>query len=256
VSASDTSRNVFGTYIDLATKITQNWQIDLSGRYEHYNDVGDTTNGKISTRYDLTPRIAVRGSVSTGFRAPSLAEEYYTNVNVSPASAQGLLAANSAAARLIGAQSLKPEESTNYNVGFVLQPVDNLHLTLDAYQIDIRNRIVLGGTAAGADALAAIEAAGLSVPGVGQLLHQRREYAHARHRSDRHVPHRLRQFWPGGLGSGREPEHDLGARCGEECQRYGRAQCAADRLADHFDAQEQDHYRRHLASRQMGSEPA
>ncbi len=165
VSASDNSRNVFGTYIDLATKITQKWQIDLSGRYEHYNDVGDTTNGKISTRYDFTPRFAVRGSVSTGFRAPSLAEEYYTNINVSPASAQGLLAANSAAAKLIGAQSLKPEESTNYNVGFVLQPVDNLHLTLDAYQIDIRNRIVMGGTAAGADAIAAMEAAGLSVPG-------------------------------------------------------------------------------------------
>ncbi|WP_322047319.1 TonB-dependent receptor [Paraburkholderia sp. J67] len=164
VSASDNSRNVFGTYIDLATKITQKWQIDLSGRYEHYNDVGDTTNGKISTRYDFTPGFAIRGSVSTGFRAPSLAEEYYTNINVSPASAQGLLAANSAAAKLLGAQSLKPEESTNYNVGFVLQPVDNLHLTLDAYQIDIRNRIVMGGTASGAEAIAAMEAAGLSVP--------------------------------------------------------------------------------------------
>lgn len=164
VSASDNSRNVFGTYIDLSTKLTQQWQIDLSGRYEHYNDVGDTTNGKISTRYDFTPRFAVRGSVSTGFRAPSLATEYYTNINVSPASAQGLLAANSAAARLLGAQSLKPEESTNYNVGFVLQPVDNLHLTLDAYQIDIRNRIVMGGTASGADAIAAMQGAGLSLP--------------------------------------------------------------------------------------------
>ncbi|WP_322015570.1 TonB-dependent receptor [Paraburkholderia sp. J12] len=164
VSASDNSRNVIGTYIDLSTHITPKWQIDLAGRYEHYNDVGDTTNGKISTRYDFTPAVAVRGSVSTGFRAPSLAEEYYTNINESPASASGLLAANSAAARLIGAQQLKSEQSTNYSVGFVLTPATNLHIALDAYQIDIRNRIVLGGTASGAEAIAAMEAAGLSVP--------------------------------------------------------------------------------------------
>ncbi|WP_245643773.1 TonB-dependent receptor plug domain-containing protein [Paraburkholderia oxyphila] len=165
VSASDNSRNVIGTYIDLSTHLTPKWQIDLAGRFEHYNDVGDTTNGKISTRYDFTPAIALRGSVSTGFRAPSLAEEYYTNINESPASASGLLAANSAAAKLIGAQQLKSEESTNYNVGLVLTPANNLHVTLDAYQIDIRNRIVLGGTASGAEAIAALEAAGLSIPG-------------------------------------------------------------------------------------------
>ncbi|MGF6642808.1 TonB-dependent receptor plug domain-containing protein [Paraburkholderia sp. GAS82] len=164
VSASDNSRNVLGTYIDLSTHLTQKWTVDLAGRFEHYSDVGDTTNGKISTRYDFTPQIAVRGSVSTGFRAPSLAEEYYSNVNESPASVSGLLAANSVAAKLIGAQPLKPEESTNYNIGLVLTPVKNLNVTIDAYQIDIRNRIVEGGTASGAAAIAAMEAAGLSVP--------------------------------------------------------------------------------------------
>lgn len=164
VSASDNSRNVIGTYIDLSTHLTPKWQVDLAGRYEHYNDVGDTTNGKISTRYDFTPRFAVRGSVSTGFRAPSLAEEYYSNVNESPASVFGLLPANSAAARLIGAQPLQSEQSTNYNIGFVLTPINNLHLTIDAYQINIRNRIVEGGTASGEAAIAAMEAAGLSVP--------------------------------------------------------------------------------------------
>ena len=165
VSASDNSRNVLGTYIDLSTHLTPKWTIDLAGRFEHYSDVGDTTNGKVSTRYDFTPQIAVRGSVSSGFRAPSLAEEYYSNVSESPASVFGLLAANSAAAKLIGAQPLKPEQSTNYNVGLVLTPTKDLHLTIDAYQIDIRNRIVEGGTASGASAIAAMEAAGLSVPG-------------------------------------------------------------------------------------------
>jgi iron complex outermembrane receptor protein len=164
VSASDNSRNVVGTYIDLSTHLAPKWTVDLAGRFEHYSDVGDTTNGKISTRYDFTPQIAVRGSVSSGFRAPSLAEEYYSNVNESPASVTGLLAANSAAAKLIGGQPLKPEESTNYNLGFVLTPAKDLHLTIDAYQIDIRNRIVEGGTASGEAAIAAMEAAGLSVP--------------------------------------------------------------------------------------------
>ncbi|MFM0502881.1 TonB-dependent receptor plug domain-containing protein [Paraburkholderia caffeinilytica] len=164
VSASDNSRNVIGTYIDLLTHVTPKWTVDLAGRFEHYSDVGSTTNGKLSTRYDFTPVFAVRGSVSTGFRAPSLAEEYYSNINESPASVFGLLAANSAAARLIGAQPLQSEKSTNYNIGFVLTPARDLHLTLDAYQIDIRNRIVEGGTASGAAAIAAMQAAGLSVP--------------------------------------------------------------------------------------------
>lgn len=164
VSASNNSRDVLGTYVDLSTKLTPKWQIELAGRYEHYSDVGDTTNGKISTRYDFTPQIALRGSVSTGFRAPSLAEEYFTNLNVSPASAQGLLAANSNAARLIGAAPLKPEASTNYNLGLVLNPVHDLNVTIDAYQIAIRNRIVIGGTASGAAAIAAMSAAGIAIP--------------------------------------------------------------------------------------------
>ncbi|MFM0305656.1 TonB-dependent receptor [Paraburkholderia sediminicola] len=164
VSASDSSRNVLGTYIDLSTHLTSQWTVDLAGRFEHYSDVGSTTNGKLATRYDFTPKFAIRGSVSTGFRAPSLAEEYYSNINESPASVSGLLAANSAAAKLIGAQPLQSEKSTNYNIGFVLTPAQGLHLTLDAYQIDIRNRIVEGGTAAGEAAIAAMAAAGLSVP--------------------------------------------------------------------------------------------
>ncbi|MEK6348121.1 MAG: TonB-dependent receptor [Burkholderia sp.] len=162
-SASYAQRDVLGTYVDLSTNITPKWKVDLAGRFEHYSDVGDTANGKIATRYEFSPAIALRGSISTGFRAPSLAEEYYTNVNVSPASASGLLAANSSAARLIGAQPLKSEKSTNFNLGLVLTPTANLHVAIDAYQIDIRNRIVLGGTASGSTALAAIQNAGLSV---------------------------------------------------------------------------------------------
>ncbi|CAN0620818.1 iron complex outermembrane recepter protein [Burkholderia multivorans] len=163
-SASDNTRNVLGTYIDLSTKLTPKWQVDLSGRFEHYGDVGNTTNGKIATRYDFAPWIALRGSVGTGFRAPTLAQEYYTTLSPTPTSAFALLAANSAAARALGAQALKPEESTSYNLGIVLTPTRDLNVTIDAYQIDIRNRIVEGGSQAGAAAINAIGLAGFSTP--------------------------------------------------------------------------------------------
>ena len=163
-SAGSFSREVLGTYLDLAGKFAPNWRFEVSGRYDHYSDAGGTTNGKFATRYDFSPAVALRGSVSTGFRAPTLAEEYLTNLTVSPTSASGLLAANSAAAQSIGAQNLKPEQSTNFNIGLVLNPVRNLNVTLDAYQIDIRNRIVLGGTASGAAALNALDIAGITVP--------------------------------------------------------------------------------------------
>lgn len=163
-SAGSFSRDVVGAYVDFAGKILPQWRFDVSGRFDHYSDAGSTSNGKIATRYDFSPAIAVRGSISTGFRAPSLAEEYLTNLTVSPTSASGLLAANSAAAQAIGAQNLKPEQSTNINLGLVLKPVDNLNVTLDAYQVDIRNRIVLGGTASGTSAINALNIAGITVP--------------------------------------------------------------------------------------------
>jgi iron complex outermembrane recepter protein len=163
-SAGNNSRDVLGTYLDLSTKITPRWQLDLSGRFEHYSDVGDTTNGKLSTRYELTPWLALRGGVGTGFRAPTLAEEYYTTISPTPTSAFALLAANSAAAKSLGATPLKPEESTNYSLGFVLTPTHDLNLTVDLYQIEIRNRIVEGGSQAGLPAVDAIALAGFSTP--------------------------------------------------------------------------------------------
>ncbi|MBN3788606.1 TonB-dependent receptor [Burkholderia sp. Ac-20353] len=164
LSALSKSREVIGTYVDLATRLAPNWQVDLAGRFEHYNDVGGTTNGKISTRYDITPSIAVRGSVGTGFRAPSLAQQYFTNLNISPFSAYGQLAPNSPAARNLGATPLKPEKSTNFNIGLVLNPLPNLNVTIDAYQINVRDRIVQGGTYSGQPAIDALTQAGITLP--------------------------------------------------------------------------------------------
>lgn len=164
LSASDNSRNVSGAYLDLVAPLVSDLQVDLAGRFEHYSDVGNTLDGKVSARYDITPQFAVRAGVSTGFRAPSLAEEHFTNVNVTPLSANGLLAANSAAARAIGAAPLRAERSTDLTMGVVLRPIHDLTIAMDAYRIDIRNRIVAGGTYSGQAAIDALSLAGFQLP--------------------------------------------------------------------------------------------
>ena len=105
--------------------------------------------GKLTGRYDFNPMFALRGTVSTGFRAPTLQEEFYSATNVAPTFAVVQLPPNSPAAQLVGFQNLKPEKSTNYSVGFVPTRLNGLQITLDAYQIDIRDRIVNTGTLLG-----------------------------------------------------------------------------------------------------------
>ena len=139
------ARSAKAAYVDFATKPLDGWTVDLAGRYEHYSDFGDTTIGKITTRYDITPEIAIRGTASTGFRAPSLPESGYSATNVGPTSAVLQLAPNSAAAASAGFSALRPEKSTNFSAGIVLRPIPKLVVTLDAYYIKIRDRIVSSG---------------------------------------------------------------------------------------------------------------
>jgi iron complex outermembrane receptor protein len=141
VNASRT--NVAG-YLDLAAKPIQDLAVDLAGRFEHYSDFGDTESGKLTMRYDFSPQIAIRGTLSNGFRAPTLAEGYYTGLNVGPTSVSGQLAPNSAAAQAAGFAQLKPEQSINYSAGFVLHPIAKLQVTVDAYYILLHDRILPG----------------------------------------------------------------------------------------------------------------
>ncbi len=151
-------------YIDLATNPIEHWQVDLAGRFEHYTDVGDTETGKFTTRYDFTNWFAMRGTISNGFRAPTLAQEGFAAVNVGPVTAGGQFPVNSAAARALGSTPLKPERSQNYEVGFVIQPIDRMHVDLDFYQIDIRDQIVDSGLIGGANAFTAFALSGALPP--------------------------------------------------------------------------------------------
>ncbi|MBS0364142.1 MAG: TonB-dependent receptor [Proteobacteria bacterium] len=144
-NAGTHTRHDYAFYVDLAMDPVQNLHIDLAGRYSDYSDFGNATVGKLTGRYDFSPAFAVRGTISNGFRAPTLQEEFYSGTNVSPSSATVQLPANSGPAVIAGFQPLKPEKANNYSLGFVAHPMDNVQVTLDAYQIDVKNRIQTTG---------------------------------------------------------------------------------------------------------------
>ncbi|MEO8112992.1 MAG: TonB-dependent receptor, partial [Phenylobacterium sp.] len=147
--AGSHNRTNYAGYVDLAVAPIENLQVDLAGRFEHYSDFGDATVGKLTARYDFSPMVAIRGTASTGFRAPTLAEEFYSATNVAPTFAVVQLPANSAAAQQIGFDKLKPEKSVNFSAGFILHPAEGLQITADAYQIEINRRIIPTGTLLG-----------------------------------------------------------------------------------------------------------
>ena len=172
--ATNASRHSDAGYIDLAGTPITGLRLDVAGRYEDYSDFGSATVGKFTARYDFDPAFAVRGTISSGFRAPTLAEEHYTNVNVGPTTAFVQLAPDGPGTSLLGlGGGLKPERSTNFSFGVVLRPVENITATIDVYQILITNRIVASGNIngqsngkpfAGAENVTdAIAASGLSI---------------------------------------------------------------------------------------------
>jgi iron complex outermembrane receptor protein len=145
-SATNQSRKNYAVYLDLAVEPIKALQLDVAGRFEHFTDFGDTQIGKVTARYDFSDAIAVRGTIATGFRAPTPAEEYYTAVNVGPTAATVQLPANSAAAKILGLPNLKPEISTQYSMGLVAHLLDRLSATVDIYSLTLGNRIVPSST--------------------------------------------------------------------------------------------------------------
>ncbi|MEO6224567.1 MAG: TonB-dependent receptor, partial [Sphingomicrobium sp.] len=140
------SRNNVAGYVDLNLTPRPGFTIDVAGRYEHYSDFGDTLVGKVSARQEVSPAFALRATASTGFRAPTLAESYYSATNVQPNSAYVQLPPNAAAASLIGIEPLSPEHSRNFSAGIVFKPAPRVSLTVDAYQITVDDRVVGSGT--------------------------------------------------------------------------------------------------------------
>jgi len=162
---ADASRNGVAAYVDLSTHITQQWELGAAGRTEHYDRMGSKQTGKVSTRYDFTPQLAVRSTLSSGFHAPTLAQQYYSATTVTTGFAQIQLPLGSVGAKVLGAPDLKPETSRNLSLGVVTEPVKGVHASVDAYAIDINDRIIQSGSLSGDLAAAAIAANGSIIPG-------------------------------------------------------------------------------------------
>ncbi len=169
LNAVDADRHNYAVYAGLEADLTDKFSAGVTGRYEDYSDFGDKFSGKLSARYAFTDKVALRATASSGFRAPSLAQQSYqavTSTIINGAFVErGTFPTTSAAAQALGASPLKAESSTSYSLGLVLQPIDRLYLTVDAYQIDIDDRIVLS-TNITTNAAANSLLAGLGLPGV------------------------------------------------------------------------------------------
>ena len=152
-SAGDNSRHNVSAYIDLEADITEIWNLTVATRYEDYSDFGSTVSGKIANRVSLTDEFALRFSASTGFRAPSLQQQYFTSistvfVNAVPTET-GTFSPNSNVAKALGSPGLDAEDAMSIGGGFTWIPLAEFSLSVDYYRIDIDDRIVLSNNLSG-----------------------------------------------------------------------------------------------------------
>ncbi|KRD30085.1 ligand-gated channel [Lysobacter sp. Root916] len=145
--AGDFDRHSYSLYADVEADLTDKFSAGIAARFESYSDFGDTTSGKLSARYAFTDKVALRATASTGFRAPSLQQQFFQSIATNFISGVpyeiGTFRVDNPAAIALGSESLKAEESTNYSLGLVLQPSDSLYITIDAYHIKVDDRILL-----------------------------------------------------------------------------------------------------------------
>src|SRR5882762_9406734 len=150
LDASDHSRTNVGAYLDLESKVSSQVLANVAGRFESYSDFGQRLTGKLALRFQPTQRFVLRGAASTGFRAPGLAQSYFSHTTTNVIGGQfvevGNFPVDNRASRIFGAKPLKEETSVNLSAGFAFTPNDNFTLTVDVFNIKINDRILLGAT--------------------------------------------------------------------------------------------------------------
>jgi iron complex outermembrane receptor protein len=154
----DTGRDSYAVYLDFEADILRTVRLGLAGRFEDYSDFGNTSDGKITLRFQPIEPLVFRAAASTGFRAPSLSQQNFSSVSTTFLEFGGVLTpfevatfrVESPEAIVLGAEPLKPEESTNLSAGVVIDPLPSLEFTADFWSIDIDDRIVLSGNFTGA----------------------------------------------------------------------------------------------------------
>jgi iron complex outermembrane receptor protein len=163
-TAVDESRDSYAAYIEFDTDISDMFNIQLAGRYENFSDFGDTINGKAAARFEPVEGLAIRGAISTGFRAPGMAQQFFSATSTNNVQGVGLIEigtfpVSSPIAVALGAEPLEAEKSLNISGGLVFTMLEGLNLTIDYYNITIEDRIVLTENLQGADVVAILQAA-------------------------------------------------------------------------------------------------
>jgi iron complex outermembrane receptor protein len=172
-NATEAHRNAVGAFVDLEANLTDKLLASVAVRGEHYSDFGSNLSGKLAARYDFTRTFALRGSVQNGFRAPSLQQQNFTStstnfINGVPFEITTFKPTDPVAAAL-GAQPLKAEKSTNYSLGAVMR-FDPVTLTVDAYRINVRDRIILSENLTSTDVFNYIVSQGFTGVGGGRFF--------------------------------------------------------------------------------------
>ncbi len=155
----DKSRDNIAIYGDIEMNPSEDFLFGVAARFEDYSDFGSKLVGKLTGRYAFTEEFALRGSASTGFRAPSLHQSNFNNIStqfvliggVTTPLEVGTFRIGSPVANALGAEPLKEETSVNYGAGFTAKPMPNLLITADVFKIDIDDRIVISGQFRAAD---------------------------------------------------------------------------------------------------------
>ncbi|MGY4538749.1 iron complex outermembrane receptor protein [Mucilaginibacter sp. UYNi724] len=154
--AVNANRSVFGGFVDLELDVTKKWLIDFANRYEHYSDFGSSFTTKFATRYKITNTFNIRGSLGTGFRAPSLQQINYsntfTNVQGAVVSEVKIAPNYSPITKAAGIANLTQERAKNAGIGFTFKPIPELSFTVDGYIIKVKDRVVLSGQFSASDA--------------------------------------------------------------------------------------------------------
>ena len=172
--AGKNSRDSKAIYVDFEQDLSERVVVSLAGRFEDYSDFGTSSTGKLASRVKLGGGFALRGSVATGFRAPHLAQSWFSSTATNfiggvpfdiltfPVSAPG--------ARALGSVPLDPEESQSFSFGGTWNPNENFSLTVDAYSIDIEDRIVLSSNFTGTAVVNLLASQGITGIGGGRYF--------------------------------------------------------------------------------------
>jgi iron complex outermembrane receptor protein len=170
----DVSRHAFSAFFDGELKLLDSLNLGLAGRYEDYSDFGAKTTGKVSVFWRPLELVALRATASTGIRAPSLQQQYFSTVTSQLNNGQlqnvGNFAVNDPVSIALGASPLRPETSTSYSAGVVLTPGHGLSLSVDAYRIDISDRISLSENIQGPQVVTILRAHGITNAAVARFF--------------------------------------------------------------------------------------